>query len=150
MSNIIRMQLSKVQGHLIPNTFKISLHSKRFPFVHFSLFDLAETGALGRIKNTEIGFLVRKCYGKARFADKFKMNFSLISLETKEDHAREIDPKLLFPLKDWLYGFLPDHTFTWDIDESPPKVDDLAQRVLYIECVHLSNAIKRNSSTINE
>ena len=80
----------------------------------------------------------------------FRMNFSFISLETKEDRAREIDPKLLFPLKEWLYGFLPDHTFEWDIDESPPKVDGLAQRVLYIECVHLSSTIISNSSAINE
>ena len=42
-----------------------------------------------------------------------------------------MDPKLLFPLKDWLYGFLPDHKFTWDIDESPPAIDHLAKRVLH-------------------
>ena len=25
-----------------------------------------------------------------------------------------MDPKLLFPLKAWLRGFLPGHKFTWD------------------------------------
>ena len=52
-------------------------------------------------------------------------------LETKEDRAREIDPKLIFPLKEWLYGFLPDHKFSWDIDESQPELKDFAHRVLY-------------------
>ena len=51
-------------------------------------------------------------------------------LETKEDRAREIDPKLLFPLKEWLRGFLPDHKFSWEIDESPPELKDFAHRVL--------------------
>ena len=41
-----------------------------------------------------------------------------VFLETKEDRERTIDPRLLFPLKEWLMGFLPGHTFTWDIEES--------------------------------
>lgn len=60
------------------------------------------------------------------------MIFLFLSSETKEDRAREIDPKLFFPLKDWLYGFLPDHSFSWDIDESEPEFKDFAKRVLYI------------------
>lgn len=52
-------------------------------------------------------------------------------LETKEDRAREIDPKLLFPLKKWLYGFLPDHKFSWEIDESQPELKEFAHKVLY-------------------
>ena len=57
-----------------------------------------------------------------------------LSLETKEDRAREIDPKLLFPVKEWFYGFLPDHTFSWDIDEKDAELKDFARRVLYIKC----------------
>ncbi|XP_068672015.1 sodium-dependent multivitamin transporter-like [Montipora foliosa] len=44
-------------------------------------------------------------------------------LETKEDRKKIIDPKLLFPVKEWLYGFLPGHSFTWDIDDDLTKVD---------------------------
>ena len=51
--------------------------------------------------------------------------------ETKEDRAREIDPKLMFPLKEWLYGFLPDHSFSWGLDEDEAKLKDYAQRVMY-------------------
>ncbi|KAJ7384424.1 hypothetical protein OS493_021836 [Desmophyllum pertusum] len=36
------------------------------------------------------------------------------ALETEEDRLREVDPKLLFPIKAWLRGFLPGHTFTWE------------------------------------
>ncbi|XP_074638240.1 sodium-coupled monocarboxylate transporter 1-like [Acropora palmata] len=35
-------------------------------------------------------------------------------LASKEDKERKIDPKLLFPLKEWLMGFLPGHKFEWD------------------------------------
>lgn len=35
-------------------------------------------------------------------------------LASKEDKEREVDPKLLFPLKDWFKGFLPGHRFEWD------------------------------------
>lgn len=35
-------------------------------------------------------------------------------LETKEDRKRQISPKLFFPLKAWLYGFLPGHHFSWE------------------------------------
>ena len=37
-----------------------------------------------------------------------------LTQETKEDRQREVDPKLLFPLKAWLRGFLPGHKFTWE------------------------------------
>ena len=53
------------------------------------------------------------------------------SSETKEDREREIDPKLMFPLKEWFYGFLPDHSFSWGLDEDESVVKDNAQRVLY-------------------
>ena len=33
---------------------------------------------------------------------------------SKEDKERKIDPKLLFPVKEWFLGFLPGHTFEWD------------------------------------
>ena len=36
---------------------------------------------------------------------------------TKEDKEREIDPKLLFPLKEWLLSWLPGHSFKWDFAE---------------------------------
>ncbi|KAJ7384422.1 hypothetical protein OS493_021834 [Desmophyllum pertusum] len=45
-------------------------------------------------------------------------------LETKEDKERVIDPKLLFPLKEWLLSFLPGHTFKWDIEEEEEKMTD--------------------------
>ncbi|XP_029189907.2 sodium-coupled monocarboxylate transporter 1-like isoform X1 [Acropora muricata] len=35
-------------------------------------------------------------------------------LASKEDKERKIDPKLLFPVKEWFMGFLPGHTFEWD------------------------------------
>lgn len=35
-------------------------------------------------------------------------------LASKEDKERKIDPKLLFPVKEWIMGFLPGHTFEWD------------------------------------
>lgn len=38
-------------------------------------------------------------------------------LETKEDKEKEIDPKLLFPLKEWLWSFLPGHSFKWDFED---------------------------------
>ena len=44
--------------------------------------------------------------------------------ETKEDKERVIDPKLLFPLKEWLLSFLPGHTFKWDIEEEEEKMTD--------------------------
>lgn len=36
------------------------------------------------------------------------------NIETKEDRKRQISPKLFFPLKAWLYGFLPGHHFSWE------------------------------------
>jgi len=54
------------------------------------------------------------------------------AFETKEDRAREIDPRLLFPLKEWLYGFLPDHKFSWEIDESQPELKDFAHREIVV------------------
>ena len=50
-------------------------------------------------------------------------------LETKSDRKKPVDPKLLFPLKEWFLGFLPGHEFSWDVDESAPKTDGLAERV---------------------
>ena len=37
--------------------------------------------------------------------------------ETKEDKQRVIDPKLLFPLKEWLLSWLPGRSFKWDFAE---------------------------------
>lgn len=34
-----------------------------------------------------------------------------------------MDPKLLFPFKAWLRGFLPGHKFTWD-EENDLAVED--------------------------
>ncbi|XP_020607059.1 uncharacterized protein LOC110045769, partial [Orbicella faveolata] len=45
------------------------------------------------------------------------------ALETKDDRLKEVDPKLLFPLKAWLRGFLPGHKFTWD-EENDLAVED--------------------------
>lgn len=42
--------------------------------------------------------------------------------ETKADKEREIDPKLLFPLKEWLLSFLPGHSFKWDFEEEEEKM----------------------------
>ena len=41
--------------------------------------------------------------------------------EKKEDKEREIDPKLLFPLKEWLLSFLPGHSFKWDFEEEEER-----------------------------
>ena len=47
---------------------------------------------------------------------------NLIFKETKADraYAEELDPKLLFPTKEWLLSFLPGHDFEWDIEEEEP------------------------------
>ena len=37
--------------------------------------------------------------------------------ETKEDKEKEIDPKLLFPLKEWLWSFLPGPSVKWDFED---------------------------------
>ena len=42
---------------------------------------------------------------------------SSIFEETKEDKERVIDPKLLFPVKEWLLSWLPGHSFKWDFEE---------------------------------
>ncbi|XP_068761400.1 sodium-coupled monocarboxylate transporter 1-like [Montipora capricornis] len=54
-------------------------------------------------------------------------------LETKADRQKEIDPKLLFPAKEWLYGFLPGHSFTWDIDDDLTKVDGETKKESIVE-----------------
>lgn len=46
---------------------------------------------------------------------------SLFFPESKEDKEREIDPKLLFPLKEWFMGFLPGHSFKWDFVEEEER-----------------------------
>ena len=46
---------------------------------------------------------------------------------SKEDKEKEVDPKLLFPWREWLRGFLPGHTFTWDIDENDPDPTELTE-----------------------
>jgi len=43
--------------------------------------------------------------------------------ENKEDRIKEVDPKLLFPIKAWLLGFLPGHKFHWD-EENDLAVQD--------------------------
>lgn len=55
-----------------------------------------------------------------------------LAFETKEDRDREIDPKLMFPLKEWLYGFLPDHSFSWGLDEDEGVVKDYAHREIVL------------------
>lgn len=55
-----------------------------------------------------------------------------LAFETKEDREREIDPKLMFPLKEWFYGFLPDHSFSWGLDEDESVVKDNTQREIVI------------------
>ena len=39
----------------------------------------------------------------------------------KEDKEREIDPKLLFPVKEWFLGFLPGRSFKWDFLEEEER-----------------------------
>ena len=46
-----------------------------------------------------------------------------LNQETKEDRLKEVDPKLLFPFKAWLRGFLPGHKFNWD-EEKDFAVED--------------------------
>ena len=55
----------------------------------------------------------------------------LLSLtkETKEDRLKEVDPKLLFPIKAWLRGFLPGHKFHWDEENDLAVEDELEMKV---------------------
>ena len=41
-------------------------------------------------------------------------SFSVFIKETKEDRQKQLNPKLLFPMKAWLRGFLPGHQFHWE------------------------------------
>lgn len=45
------------------------------------------------------------------------------ALETKKDRERELDPRLLFPVKAWLKGFLPGHKFRWEEEDTPCAYD---------------------------
>ena len=46
---------------------------------------------------------------------------SFLFQANKEDKEREIDPKLLFPLKEWFLGFLPGRSFKWDFVEEEER-----------------------------
>lgn len=49
--------------------------------------------------------------------------FQFFLKETKEDRERVIDPKLLFPTKEWLMSWLPGHSFKWDfVEEEEAKL----------------------------
>ena len=45
----------------------------------------------------------------------------VLAKERKEDRERMIVPKLLFPLKEWLWSFLPGHSFIWDFEEEEER-----------------------------
>ena len=59
------------------------------------------------------------------------LSSSLLCLtqETKEDRLKEVDPKLLFPFKAWLSGFLPGHKFTWDEENDVAVEDEIEMEV---------------------
>ena len=54
----------------------------------------------------------------------------VFNIETKEDRKRQINPKLFFPLKSWLYGFLPGHHFSWE-EETYCDETDIELKVHY-------------------
>ena len=47
------------------------------------------------------------------------LSHSRLSTENEEDRerAKNLDPRLLFPTKAWVMGFLPGHKFDWDIED---------------------------------
>lgn len=61
--------------------------------------------------------------------------------ETKEDKEKEIDPKLLFPLKEWLWSFLPGHSFKWDFEdeEEEDEVVPIHEDVRHLNVSSLQN-----------
>ena len=55
----------------------------------------------------------------------------VFNIETKEDRKRQISPKLFFPLKAWLYGFLPGHHFSWE-EETYCDETDIELKVYFL------------------
>lgn len=49
--------------------------------------------------------------------------------ENKEDRLKEVDPKLLFPFKAWLRGFLPGHKFHWEEENDLAVQDEMEMEV---------------------
>lgn len=52
-------------------------------------------------------------------------------IETKEDRHRQLNPKLLFPVKAWLRGFLPGHHFSWEEDYDETDVKEKVKLTLF-------------------
>ena len=67
--------------------------------------------------------------------------FLCLSQETKEDRLKKVDPKLLFPFKAWLRGFLPGHKFTWD-EENDLVVEDEMEMEVKTQLTERPNNLK--------
>jgi len=70
------------------------------------------------------------------------------ALETKDDRLKEVDPKLLFPLKAWLRGFLPGHKFTWD-EENDLAVEDEMEMEVKIQLIERPNNLNHYTELVN-
>ena len=60
-------------------------------------------------------------------------SFCVLIQETKEDRHRRLNPKLLFPLKAWLRGFLPGHKFTWEEEIYCDETDIDENKVITVQ-----------------
>lgn len=76
--------------------------------------------------------------------------------ESKEDRQRHLDPKLLFPLKAWLQGFLPGHQFSWEEEDAKCLYDlEVVKRVNLTKCSEIVYHVyppppKKSLATVND
>ncbi|KAK2569132.1 Sodium-coupled monocarboxylate transporter 1 [Acropora cervicornis] len=80
----------------------------RSSFKPYTSVPLADFYSLSYLWVSTVGFIVAVVFGL----------IGSFVLESKEDRQRYLDPKLLFPLKAWLQGFLPGHQFSWEEEDS--------------------------------
>jgi len=59
-----------------------------------------------------------------------------------------VDPKLLFPFKAWLRGFLPGHKFTWD-EENDLAVEDEMEMEVKIQLIERPNNLNHYTELVN-
>ena len=63
--------------------------------------------------------------------------------ESKKDRQRHLDPKLLFPVKAWLQGFLPGHQFSWEEEDSNYSYD------LKVKFIRINHSLSVNFNSMN-
>lgn len=85
----------------------------RSSFKPYTSVPLADFYSLSYLWVSTVGFIVAVVFGL----------IGSFVLESKEDRQRYLDPKLLFPLKAWLQGFLPGHQFSWEEEDSKCSYD---------------------------